>query len=122
MSTNARGIIVLRPRYFAHPDRRDPAYMAEQIRLKGVDRANVAEGEKWDAPAGTPYCPRFAEATREVSPWRFEGRYVADAPAIWPNLLWLLLGLLALLLLPLALIAAPVFLLVLRHRRSMSRK
>lgn len=84
---NERGIIVCRPRYFALGDRDDPEWEARERRKLGDDAFSIAQGESWDVPAGNPYLPLFADRVKETEPWKFEGWYVRDAPAIFPRLL-----------------------------------
>jgi hypothetical protein len=83
---NNRGVVVCRPRYFALPERADPEWEAAERRTKGDVNFDIAQGELWQAPTGRPFCPLFAEHVREVAPWRFEGWYVRDAPAVFRQL------------------------------------
>lgn len=83
---NARGVVVCRPRYFALDDRSDPAWYEAEVARHGQLKTDIMQGEAWDAPAGTPYLPLFAERVHEVAPWKFEGWYIRDAPAVLPRL------------------------------------
>lgn len=83
---NARGVVVCRPRYFALAERADPKWYEAEVAKNGQLKTDIMQGEAWDAPAGTPYLPLFAERVHEVAPWKFEGWYIRDAPCILPKL------------------------------------
>lgn len=84
---NERDIVVMRPHYWSHPDRRDPEWAQVETRRIGSAMAfEIQQGERWDVPSGMAYYPEFADRVREVAPWQFEGWYVRDAPGVVPKL------------------------------------
>lgn len=89
VTTNERGIVVCRPRYFADEKRADLDWERAERQRTGDFSFGVAQGEHWDVPSGTPYVPLFAERVREVTSWKFEGWYVQDCPAVLQNMLFI---------------------------------
>lgn len=85
MSTNARGIIVSRVRFYAMPERAEPEWERRERERIGDQDFELAQGETYDVPIGAAYYQMFAERTHEVSRFKFEGYYVREATSFNSN-------------------------------------
>jgi hypothetical protein len=75
-------------RFWVDPARADPEFERREVARLGQYDFDVQQGEPhaWDLPSGNPYLPTFAERVQEIRPWVFDGWYVRDCPAVFPQI------------------------------------